>query len=138
MKLYQSSYFLAGIFFGWFLFLPASCKEGKKKPIPQIGQTTIYAIHVGRDSSRVLRAMVRDIVKLVKTDTFNAKDMIVVDTFWYVPVTVPLMDSTGKKALFDSLGNPRVDPKLRYVPVNKDSVITRIENISVDSLTRKK
>jgi len=112
-------------------------KKKKNDLVAKEGQVKIFAVYTRKDSARVLYAFIRQIVKGVKYDSANGKDIIVIDTNWFLPVVVPLIDSSGK-AIFDSAGNPKINPVPEYILIPKDSVNYRIENISVDSLLRKK
>lgn len=95
------------------------------------------------DTTKTLAAYVRDSIPTVDfiyrvtKDTANLSAEPIVrgrDTTYYVPVTLPMLDSAGK-VMLDQSGKPI--NMLTYVPTKRAAVI-RDFNVNVDSLLKVK
>lgn len=113
-------------------------KKESKTETPKVGMEKIIAVYTLRDSTRVVDIMIRNITKQIKYDSALGKDLIVIDTIWGYPVDIALRDSTGKIVYEADGKTPKIDPVRQYRIIPKDSVNWHIENINVDSLTKKK
>lgn len=117
--------------------LYASCKgESKENELPTTGDAKIIAVFTKRDGTKQIDILLRRIFETIHTDSVTKKKTIVFDTLYGQPFIVKATDSTGKilKAIN---GQDSLSPNPVYAPINKDSVNTKIENISVDSLLKK-
>ena len=125
------------------LIILFSCNSGKNgsAPPPDVGNAKILAVSINRDSTRTLFWFLRSIVKGVRYDSAKNRDMIVVDTIWYPPITVPMVDSLGKAIFDEKTKEPKINPLPQYlenVTWPKDSVIWDVANKDFDSLMRKR
>lgn len=118
------------------LFLLFSCSKNEKKVIPVIGEMKICAIVKKPDGGRNLEGVLRVIRKNVVTDSVSNEDKIVYDTAYGVAYYPPLIDSTGKQVLDSITKQPRYRPNPYYIKISKDSIVWRIENVSIDSLLK--
>lgn len=114
------------------------CNEKKLVETPKEGTEKILAIIVKRDSTRILEVVIRQIAKRVKYDSTKGKDVVAIDTLWGIPIAVPLLDSLNHPVIDSLTKKPKVNPQPQYVLWNKDSILTHVENVSYDSLIKKR
>lgn len=117
------------------LFLFSACGgSDKKAKAPDLGETKLLAIYTDTSGNKVPMIVLRIIAVRPTFDSTNNKYEVVTDTFWGIEKRYPLLDSL-KRPMLDSLKQPLYGSG--WVKVGKDSINTHIENISVDSLTKR-
>lgn len=119
------------------LFSVSSCGGGSH-PVstpPKEGVQKVLAVYVARDSLKKLDALIMNITKSIKYDSFKKKDEIVVDTAWYFPTILKVKDSVGN-VVKDKYGRDSLSPTPVYFPIRRDSV-RWFEPIPIDSLLKK-
>lgn len=132
-------YFAASVFFASVLALSFCNNKSKKEvEIPKEGTIKILAVYIRPDSTRTLDIVLRQIVKRVRYDSASKRDIIAIDTLWGIPMTVDLVGADGKPIIDSITRKPKINPQVQYILIGKDSVNTHVENISVDSLLKKK
>lgn len=117
---------LLGIFIG---MLIQDKSENYKKEIikpPKEGQLKIIGVYTKTNGEKQIEIIIRQILKRIVYDTITNQDKISMDTIYGYPVDMKIKDSTGKDSTY------RI-----FKIINKDSVNTHVENISIDSLLKK-
>ncbi len=121
---------------GIFLTPYVACNNSSKPTAktPDLGETKLLAIYTDSAGNKVPMVVLRVIAVRPNFDSTKGKYEVITDTFWGVEKRYPLMDSL-KRPMLDSLKNQLYGSG--WVKVGKDSINTHIENISLDSLTKR-
>lgn len=115
-------------------YIACNNNEKIKAKEPALGETKILAIYTDTAGNKTPMVVLRIIGVRPNFDTTIGNYKVITDTFWGVERRYPLYDSL-KRPLLDSLKRPLYGSG--WVTVGKDSINTHVENISVDSLTKK-
>lgn len=114
------------------ILLIFSCSDKKKKVSSAPSNPILMAAFFMRpEGGADVGACYRVIKKNVSYDSTKGKDIIAVDTSWYIPKQVPALDSL-KKQKVDSAGNKQF--VTGYFQLSNDSVVWDIGNKNLDSL----
>lgn len=133
-------YLFCAIIFGILaiISLVVGCKNDSGGKIePQVGDKKLLGVWTKPDSSKQLDIFLLRIVKTVKYDSVKKKDVIIIDSIVGRPIIIKAFDSAGN-ILKNKDGKDSINPNPQYIQVGRDSISFRVENISVDSLLKKK
>ncbi len=113
-----------------------SCNSSKNKTqLPKAGEVKLLAIYTDSNGNKIPSIVVRVITVNPKYDSTKGTYEVAVDTIFGAEQRIPLLDSL-KQPKLDSLKKPMY--YYGYVRVPKESINTHVENIPLDSLTKKK
>jgi hypothetical protein len=134
----KGHFIVSGIFLLLLIVWLCSCGNGSEGKVnePIAGDKKLIGVWTKPDSTKQLDILLLRIVKTVKYDSAQNKDIIIIDSIVGRPVVVKAIDGVGN-ILKNKAGGDSINPNPQYILVGRDSVNWHVENVSVDSLIKK-